>query len=178
MDAVFGHGSWRNEIIWQRTSSHNDPKRYGRIHDSIFYYGKGDSPIWNQIYEKPDADFYDAHDFETDENGQLYRKRDLTAPYRGGPSGQYKWKGRMPPKGRMWSYTHENMLKLEAERRIVYTRNGMPRLKIPVDQFVAFRFRTYGRMRPVAQFGCKRTHRLSDAKAASTFGSDRPRVLQ
>lgn len=134
MDAVFGHGSWRNEIIWQRTSSHNDPKRYGRIHDSIFYYTKGDKPIWNQIYEKPDADFFDTHDFEKDENGELYRKRDLTAPYRGGPSGQYKWKGRMPPKGRMWSYTHENMLKLEAEGSIVYTRTGMPRLKIPVDK--------------------------------------------
>jgi hypothetical protein len=34
----------------------------------------------------------------------------------------------------MWSYTNENMLKLEAEGRIVYTRTGMPRLKIPVDQ--------------------------------------------
>jgi adenine specific DNA methylase Mod len=134
LDSVFGHGGWRNEIIWQRTSSHNDPKRYGRIHDSIFYFTKSDAPTWNQIYEKPDKDFFDAHDFETDENGQRFRKRDLTAPYRGGPSGQYKWKGRMPPKGRMWSYTNENMLKLEAEGRVVYTRTGMPRLKIPVDQ--------------------------------------------
>jgi adenine specific DNA methylase Mod len=134
MDAVFGHEGWRNEIIWQRTSSHNDPKRYGRIHDSIFYFAKGDPPTWNQIYEKPDSDFFDAHDFEKDENGGLYRKRDLTAPYRGGPSGQYEWKGRKPPKGRMWSYTHENMLRLESEGRIVYTRTGMPRLKIPVEE--------------------------------------------
>jgi adenine specific DNA methylase Mod len=134
MDAVFGHEGWRNEIIWQRTSSHNDPKRYGRIHDSIFYFTNGKAPTWNQIYEEPDHDFFDAHDFETDENGELFRKRDLTAPYRGGPSGQYEWKGRMPPKGRMWSYTYENMLKLESEGRIVYTRTGMPRLKIPVDK--------------------------------------------
>jgi site-specific DNA-methyltransferase (adenine-specific) len=34
----------------------------------------------------------------------------------------------------MWSYTNDNMLKLEAEGRIVYTRTGTPRLKIPVDQ--------------------------------------------
>lgn len=67
MDAIFGHEGWRNEIIWQRTSSHNDPKRYGRIHDSIFYYANGDSPVWNQVYERPDHDFFDAHDFEVDE---------------------------------------------------------------------------------------------------------------
>jgi adenine specific DNA methylase Mod len=133
LDAAFGHGGWRNEIIWQRTSSHNDPKRYGRIHDTIFYFCKGDAPTWNQIFEKPDDDFFDAHDFETDENGVRFRKRDLTAPYRGGGSGQYEWKGRRPSKGRMWSFTRENMLKLEAEGKIVYTRTGMPRMKIPVE---------------------------------------------
>ena len=35
-----------------------------------------------------------------------------------------------PPSGRMWSYTAENMRRLEAEGRIVHTRTGMPRLKI------------------------------------------------
>jgi adenine specific DNA methylase Mod len=118
LDSVFGHQGFRNEIVWQRTSSHNDPKRYGRIHDSILYYSNSDKPIWNEVYEKPDADFYKSHDFEVDENGMHYRKRDLTAPYRGGPSGQYKWKGKIPSKGRMWSYTNENMLKLEEEGRL------------------------------------------------------------
>src|SRR5207237_1137699 len=35
--------------------------------------------------------------------------------------------------GRMWSYTEDNMRKLEAEGRVVYTRTGMPRLKIYED---------------------------------------------
>ena len=134
LDSVFGHKGFRNEIIWQRTSSHNDPKRYGWIHDSILYYTLSDTPIWNEVFEKPDDDFYHAHDFETDESGQMFRKRDLTAPYRGGKSGQYLWKGKRPSKGRMWSYTQENMLKLEAEGKIVYTRTGMPRLMIPVEE--------------------------------------------
>lgn len=134
LDSVFGHKGFRNEIIWQRTSSHNDPKRYWRIHDSILYYTLSDTPIWNEVFEKPDDDFYHAHDFETDESGQMFRKRDLTAPYRGGKSGQYLWKGKRPSKGRMWSYTQENMLKLEAEGKIVYTRTGMPRLMIPVEE--------------------------------------------
>ena len=133
LDAIFGPTLFRNEIVWQRTSSHNDPKRFGRIHDTILYYSRADKPNWNQIFEKHDADFFDAHDFETDESGRLYRKRDLTAPYRGGASGQYEWKRKPPPKGRMWSYTFENMMKLENEGRIVYTRTGTPRLKIFVE---------------------------------------------
>ena len=66
LDAIFSPTQFRNEIVWQRTSSHNDPKRYGRIHDTILYYSRADRPTWNQIFEKPDADFFDAHDFETD----------------------------------------------------------------------------------------------------------------
>lgn len=133
LDAVFGPTCFRNEIVWQRTSSHNDPKRYGRVHDVLLYYGKTERPNWNQLFDPPDKDFFAAHDFERDERGRPYRKRDLTAPAHGSDSGQYEWKGKRPPKGRMWSYTKENMAKLEAEGRIAYTRTGMPRLKIYVD---------------------------------------------
>ena len=133
MDAVFGVTNYRNEIIWQRTSSHNDPKRYGRVHDTILFYTKSDEYVWNQQYDAKDEDFFDSHDFEHDESGRPFRKRDLTAPYRGGGSGQFEWKGKKPPAGRMWAYTKENMEVLEAEGRIVYTRTGMPRMKIYVD---------------------------------------------
>jgi len=30
LDAIFGPKHFRNEIVWQRTSAHNDPVRYGR----------------------------------------------------------------------------------------------------------------------------------------------------
>lgn len=130
MDGVFGKENFKNEIVWQRTSAHNDPARYGRIHDLLFFYTKTRSYIWNQQYDPPDEQFFKAHDFELDENGKRYRKRDLTAPGHGNQSGQYEWKGMRPPKGRMWSYTKENMERLEAEGRIVYTRTGMPRMKI------------------------------------------------
>ena len=47
LDAIFSPTQFRNEIVWQRTSSHNDPKRYGRIHDTILYYSRADQPTWN-----------------------------------------------------------------------------------------------------------------------------------
>lgn len=130
MDAIFGPTSFKNEIVWQRTSAHSDPARYGRVHDILLFYAKGRTHKWNQQYEAPDERYFTAHDFERDEAGRLYRKRDLTAPGHGDRSGQYEWKGKRPPTGRMWSYTKENMERLEAEGRIVYTRTGMPRLKI------------------------------------------------
>jgi DNA modification methylase len=133
MDATFGADKYRNEIVWQRTSAHNDPRKYGRIHDVILFYTRSDSYVWNQQYDAPDDAYFAAHDFEKDKAGRLFRKRDLTAPAHGHSSGQYEWKGRVPPKGRMWSYTRENMVRLEDEGKIVYTSTGMPRLKIFAD---------------------------------------------
>lgn len=40
LDAIFGKFSFRNEMIWKRNTSHNSGKRFGRIHDTIFYYTK------------------------------------------------------------------------------------------------------------------------------------------
>jgi adenine specific DNA methylase Mod len=133
LDSIFGQMNFINEIVWQRTSSHNDPKRYGKIHDVILFYGKSAAYAWNQQYTALTDDNFAAHDFETDENGRRYRKRDLTAPGHGPTSGQYEWKGRVPPVGRMWSYTEANMIRLESEGRVVYTKTGMPRLKIYVE---------------------------------------------
>ena len=134
LDVVFGPTNFRNEVVWQRTSSHNDPSRYGRIHDTLLFYTRGREFVWNPQYEPQDDRYYGAHDFELDEEGRKFRKRDLTAPSHGSnASGQYEWKGRTPPDGRMWSYTQDNMQRLEEEGRIVYTSTGMPRLKIYID---------------------------------------------
>jgi site-specific DNA-methyltransferase (adenine-specific) len=130
LDGIFGAENFANEICWQRTSAHNDPGRYGRVHDVLLFYERTAAHTWNTQFEKPDDRFFEAHDFERDQEGRLYRKRDLTAPAHGRSSGQYEWKGLRPPSGRMWSYTKENMARLEAEGRVVYTKTGMPRLKI------------------------------------------------
>ena len=38
MDAVFGKGSFRNEVIWKRTSNHNDAGRFGNTSDRLLFY--------------------------------------------------------------------------------------------------------------------------------------------
>ena len=40
MDAVFGPVNFKNEIVWKRTSAHNDAKACGSTHDIILAYAK------------------------------------------------------------------------------------------------------------------------------------------
>jgi len=47
---VFGKENYRNEIIWKRTSSHNDASiGFGSVTDTTFFFPKGKSPIWNRL---------------------------------------------------------------------------------------------------------------------------------
>ena len=36
LDHIFGENYFQNEIVWKRTSAHNDPQKYGIVHDNIF----------------------------------------------------------------------------------------------------------------------------------------------
>lgn len=48
LDELFGENRFQSEIIWQRHDPHNDAvKRYGRIHDVIFWYSRSEAPPFN-----------------------------------------------------------------------------------------------------------------------------------
>jgi adenine-specific DNA-methyltransferase len=47
LDEIFGAERFVNEIVWQRTASHNDPGRYGVVHDIIHFFAKSDNYRWN-----------------------------------------------------------------------------------------------------------------------------------
>src|ERR1035437_8375902 len=38
LDDILGENNFQNEIVWKRTSAHNDPNKYGNVHDTIFFY--------------------------------------------------------------------------------------------------------------------------------------------
>lgn len=46
-DEIFGIGNFRNEIIWRRHNSHNNPKRWAAVHDVILYYARSPKAVWN-----------------------------------------------------------------------------------------------------------------------------------
>ena len=103
LDAVFGSENFRSEIIWKRTSSHNSAKRWGPVHDTIFYFVKSDSSIWNEVFESYDEKYLDRFYRFEDENGR-YRVGDLTgAGIRKGDSGR-AWRDYDPTSsGRHWA---------------------------------------------------------------------------
>ena len=41
MDEIFGEENFRNEIVWKRSTAHNDSTGFANLHDNIFYYSKG-----------------------------------------------------------------------------------------------------------------------------------------
>lgn len=134
LDQIFGPANYKNEIIWKRTTAHNDPQRFGRIHDVILFYSKSTKVTWNPISVDQDPAYIESHYRFKDEQGRRFRKDNLTAPSHASSSGQYEWHGKRPPPGRMWSYTKENMERLESQGKILYTRTGFPELKRYLDE--------------------------------------------
>ncbi len=103
LDAVFGPEHYRSEIIWKRTSSHNSAKRWGPVHDTIFYYVKNEASVWNAVFESYDEKYLDRFYRFEDENGR-FRIGDLTgAGIRRGDSGR-AWRDYDPTdSGRHWA---------------------------------------------------------------------------
>ncbi|HMU33778.1 MAG TPA: site-specific DNA-methyltransferase [Pyrinomonadaceae bacterium] len=130
LDTTFGNRNYVNEIIWKRTSSHNDPKQYGRIHDTIFYYGKGSEAngrrTWNRVFTNLDQSYVDKVYVYEDEKGR-YRLDNLTAPgLSNGASGQ-EWRGVNPTSvGRHWRMVPSELEKLVLENKIKFKADGKP----------------------------------------------------
>jgi len=141
LDDVFGPENFQNEIVWRRTTARSGSGAYNHIHDTIFFYSKSQTFIWNQQYLPYSKDYLQSN-FKADETGRLFRESPITAPgLRSGESGS-TWKGLNPGsigKGRHWAIPSflEHMLsteakkstlkaldELEAQGRIKWARDG------------------------------------------------------
>jgi site-specific DNA-methyltransferase (adenine-specific) len=145
LDTVFGPEQFLSEVIWKRSSAHNSARRYGPVHDSILFYAKTHSYVWNPIYQPIPQETIDAwyNNIEAD-TGRRYNRADLTgAGVRTGESGA-PWRGIDPSiKGRHWAIprfvgdlvkgkdTLEALDALDAAGRMHWPKRegGMPMLK-------------------------------------------------
>jgi site-specific DNA-methyltransferase (adenine-specific) len=135
LDSIFGPINFRNEIIWKRANAHNDPKRFGRVSDTILYYTKSHNHIWNNQYVPYRDEYYKSH-FKRDAEGRYYRTVPLDAPRHGAgsPALLYEWKGKLPAPSRTWAVKRDIMEQYERENRIRYTRTGTPTLLQYADE--------------------------------------------
>lgn len=138
LDAIFGTECFRNEIVWKRTTAHSDAKqgayRFGRVHDVILFYAKGDAAPFNPAWTPYDPTYVASHYGRVEEGtGRRYQADNLTAA-KGGGDTSYEWRGVRPPPGRYWAYSRANMERFEAEDRLVYSASGFPRYKRYLDE--------------------------------------------
>jgi site-specific DNA-methyltransferase (adenine-specific) len=102
LDAIFEPTNFRNEIIWRRTGSNNNAKRFGPIHQTVFYYAKSDATQFHQVLLPYTKAYVDEAFTQRDDRG-LFQSVALTGPgTRTGESGK-PWRGYDPTTvGRHW----------------------------------------------------------------------------
>lgn len=146
LDAVFGKELFRNEIIWKRTFSHGSSKRYGPVHDVIFFYSKGSDFVWTNPKTMHDDEYVQKHFTSFDDARQEhFQAITLTgAGVRHGESGD-PWRGVDPSNvSRHWALprrilemegitegsVQDKLTALENCGRIAWpAKGGTPRLK-------------------------------------------------
>ena len=129
LDQVFSAEFYQNEIIWKRTSAHNDPTRWGRVHDVILFYTKSTSFTWNDVY-MDHSDEYKKRFRQSDPDGRLWTDGDLSAKGLSGGGYEYEYKGAMS----LWRVPLETMKRLDSENRLHFTNKGGIRLKRYFDE--------------------------------------------
>jgi adenine-specific DNA-methyltransferase len=136
LDEIFGPGGapgkpgFKNEIAWKCTSAHSDSGRYGINHQTILFYVKGDSHIWNSPLGEYEQEYVDQYYRYKEPDGRRFKSGDLSAYGLSGGGYQYEWNGHM----RLWRCPVETMQRLHDEGRVFYTKNGIARLKGFLDE--------------------------------------------
>lgn len=124
-DEVFGHGNFRNEIVWKRSDAKNDAgqgsQHYSRIQDNIFFYSKTDEYTWNPQYVPLSDDYIKNFYRHKDENGRLYKLENML-----GPGGAAKGNPVYEVMGvtRAWRYSRERMQRMMEEGLVIQTKPG------------------------------------------------------
>ncbi len=122
MDTIFGVEQFRNEIIWKRTSTHSDAKRWAPVSDTILFYTKSRDYTWNPLYVPYDEQYIKEMYRHDDHDGRgLYQLDNITSP-NPRPRMTYEWMGFPPPKAG-WRYQRRTMQRLHNEGRIYYPTN-------------------------------------------------------
>ena len=129
MDEIFGEDNFKNEIVWKRSTAHNDSTGFANLHDCIYYYVKSKNFTFNTQYIPYTQEYIDRYYRNTDDKGR-YLDRDLSAKGLKGSGYSYSWKG----VAGYWRCPIETMQRFDIEGRLYYTKAGTPRFKQYLDE--------------------------------------------
>ncbi len=134
LDETFGADRFKNEIVWKRSLPHNDPKKYGAIHDVLLFYTKSESYTFNQQFIEQSEEYKQSHYTQKDPDGRIYRLQSLSASGPG-PARKFGNRGQIaPPKGTHWRFSQEKIDELLKAGLIVFTSTGQPNFKRYLDE--------------------------------------------
>ena len=128
MDAIFSPKEFRNEIIWERFGSHNDPNRFGRVTDTILFYSKTDKYTFNPVRVPYSEEHLSKRFKNKDPDGRRFWPNTCLAP--GGRGPEYEWNGHV----RNWRFTKENITALHQQGKLYYSKSGFPYRKNYLDE--------------------------------------------
>jgi site-specific DNA-methyltransferase (adenine-specific) len=137
MDATFGPSSFRNEIIWERTTPKGlATRRLPTNHDVLLLYARGDGGRWNddavfRAYDPADLDPKTRRSYaRRDADGRRYQLTSLLNPAADRPNLTYEFLGVT----RVWRWTRARMQAAHDAGLIVQRRPGaVPRFKRYLD---------------------------------------------
>ena len=128
MDGIFGFGNFRNEIVWKRMSSHNDAKRWGRIHDVLLFYTMSDRFTWTGDVLLPYDEAYLKSSYRNEDGKGRYMTSPLQARSLSSGGYEYEWRGIED----IWKFPRHRLDELDADDEIHWPKKegGTPRRKV------------------------------------------------
>ena len=131
MDAIFGAGNFRNDIVWKRKAGRGETQnaaiRFGVTSDVLLFHARSSATVLNRQY-RPNNPAYIASKFtHIDHRGRRYRLDNLTSPSPR-PNLAYEYKGHKPPKNG-WAVSRERMEQMDREGRIYFPSDKSKRLQ-------------------------------------------------
>lgn len=123
MDSVFRASSFRCEVTWKRTNTHNDSRHsFPNVADVILFYALSDARF-NPIREPHSPEYVAKFYRHDDGDGRGPYRLDNMASPNPRPLMMYDWKG-YPPPAKGWRYQVERMTELDAQERIHYPKRS------------------------------------------------------
>jgi adenine-specific DNA-methyltransferase len=130
MDEVFGKDCFRNEIIWRRSYSHNDGKKFGAIHDTLFFYSKTENYYFKPVFV-PRSEEETAEEYPNvcEITGKRFKSVSMNAAGQGEPRNFGIHGLRVPPRGTHWRWSQDRINEALEASKIFFTSNNTPRYK-------------------------------------------------
>lgn len=136
LDEFFGMDAYRNEIAWKRSNPKNDPKQYGRIHDTILFYTANEAEFYPVYGEYREEYVQQAYRF-LDSDGRRYQTLPLHATHKFSASDdntrRFGDKILRPPLGKYWRWSQIKIDEAMEKNLIVISKNNIPRYKKYLD---------------------------------------------